>query len=73
MPLSRGKVDFAWNAAVGAALQRVTSVRLEGHQLIVDAKSPQWARAVVQSRRLIQSRLDALLGEGVVTDFIVRS
>ena len=73
MPLSPGKVEFAWNAAVGAALQRVTTTRLEGTILLVDAADAHWARAVSQSSRIIRSRLDALLGEGVVTELQVRS
>jgi len=73
MPLSPGKVEFAWNAAVGIALQRVTAVRLEGKILIVEAASPQWARAVTQSSRIIRSRLEMLLGEGVVTELVVRA
>ena len=35
-PLSSGKVSFAWRAAVGPALERVTSARLDGRTLIVD-------------------------------------
>lgn len=72
MPLSPGKVEFAWSAAVGSTVQRVTAVRLEGTVLLVDAASPHWARAVSQSSRIIRSRLDALLGEGVVTELVVR-
>lgn len=73
MPLSQGKVAFAWNAVVGPALQRVTIPHLEGSILIVEATSAQWARAVSQSSRIIRSRLDALLGEGVITELVVRS
>jgi hypothetical protein len=49
LPLSPGKVEFAWAAAVGPALPRVTTVRLEGQVLIVDAASQQWAREVARS------------------------
>ena len=42
-PLSHGKVTFAWKAAVGPAIERVTSVRLESGTLLVDATGPQWA------------------------------
>jgi hypothetical protein len=73
MPLSPGKVEFAWNAAVGSALQRVTAARLEGNVLIIDAASAQWARAVAQSSRIILSRLENLLGEGTITELIVRN
>ena len=72
MAASPGKIAFAWNAAVGSALQRVTAVRLEGSILIVDAASPEWARAVSQSSRIILSRLETLLGEGTVRELLVR-
>ena len=73
MPLSPGKVQFAWNAAVGAALQRVTAARLEGRVLLVDAASAQWKRAVLQSSRIILARMETLLGEGTVTELVVRN
>ena len=51
-PLSPGKVDFAWRAAVGPALERVTAVRLEGTTLIVDAAdAPVGARSPPRPRR----------------------
>ena len=71
-PLSPDKVDFAWKAAVGSALQRTTSVRLEGTRLLVDAASPQWAREISRSQHVILSRLQTLLGEDVVTAIEVR-
>jgi hypothetical protein len=71
-PLSSAKVDFAWKAAVGAALQRSTSVRLEGTRLLVDAASPQWAREIFRSQHVILSRLQTLLGKDVVTAIEVR-
>lgn len=71
-PLSPGKVDFAWKAAVGPALQRTTSVRLEGTQLLVDAATAQWAREIGRSSRVILSRLQLLLGEDTVTAIVVR-
>lgn len=71
-PLSPGKVAFAWQAAVGAALARVTAVRLEDGTLLVDAPSRQWAREVSRSSHVILSRLQALLGTEVVTKLHVR-
>lgn len=71
-PLSPGKVNFAWNAAVGPALQRVTAVRLEHGVLIVDAASAQWAREVSRSTRLIIARLQALLGKDAISSIEVR-
>lgn len=72
-PLSPGKVDFAWKAAVGPAIQRVTAVRLEAGVLLVDATSAPWGREVSRSSRIILSRLQALLGAGVVKEIVVRA
>jgi hypothetical protein len=71
-PLSPGKVDFAWKAAVGPALQRATTVRLEGTRLLVDSASAQWAREISRSRHVILSRLHLLLGKDVVTEIDIR-
>ena len=66
-PLCPEKVEFAWRSAVGAAVDRVTNVRLDDegvlHVTTVDAN---WAREVKRSSRLILGRLGALLGDGVV-------
>jgi predicted nucleic acid-binding Zn ribbon protein len=71
-PLSAGKVGFAWRAAVGAAVGRMTSVRLEGGVLLVDAASAAWAREVTRSSPVILPRLQALLGQGAVASIRVR-
>jgi predicted nucleic acid-binding Zn ribbon protein len=71
-PLSPGKVSFAWRAAVGPALERETSVRLESGTLIVDAASKQWAREVRRSSSVILNRLQALLGDSTVKSISVR-
>ena len=72
-PLSAGKVTFAWNAAVGPAVQRATSVHLENGVLLVDAASPQWAREVSRSTPIILRRLQPLLGEDTVVSITVRT
>jgi len=72
VPLSAGKVSFAWRAAVGSGLERATTVRLDGTVLVVEAASPQWAREVTRSSGLILSRLNTLLGRGTVTRLLVR-
>ena len=71
-PMSPGKIDFAWKAAVGGTMQRVTSVRLEHRLLLVEAASEPWAREVSRSSRVILARLQTLLGEDVVTRIEVR-
>ena len=71
-PLSNGKVEFAWNAAVGPAVQRATAVKLDGTTLIVDVTSAQWAREMKRSERVILTRLQSLLGADVITTIVVR-
>jgi predicted nucleic acid-binding Zn ribbon protein len=71
-PLSSGKVEFAWNAAVGPAVQRATAVKLDGTTLIVDVNSAQWAREMKRSEHVILTRLESLLGPEVVTSIVVR-
>jgi Dna[CI] antecedent, DciA len=72
-PLSPGKVDFAWKAVVGPAVERVTAVRLEAGTLRVDAAGPQWAREIRRSAHMIVPRLQALLGSDVVQAMTVRA
>ena len=65
-PLTPEKVAFAWRTAVGAAVDRVTTIELRGRVLHVRAKDPAWQREVERSAAIIRNRLDALLGEAVV-------
>ena len=71
-PMSPGKLEFAWKAAVGPALERVTSPRLEGKVVVVRADTPEWARAVSASAAIILRRLQTLLGEAAVSRIDVR-
>ena len=71
-PLTPGKVNFAWRAAVGAAFDKVTSVHLEGKLLIVDAATRAWAREVTRSTPIVLMRLQTLLGKEAVTGISVR-
>jgi hypothetical protein len=71
-PLSDGKVDFAWRAAVGPALARATKVKLERKLLIVETTSLQWSREVARSSPMILERLQTLLGPDVVDRIEVR-
>ena len=66
-PLSAGKVALAWTAAVGRTIDRVTTVSLSPDgTLRVCADDRHWAREVGRSTALITSRLNRLLGDGVV-------
>jgi predicted nucleic acid-binding Zn ribbon protein len=73
MPLSNGKVDFAWTAAVGPAVARATAVKLENGVLIIEATSAEWAREVQRSSALILQRLQSLLGDEAVTRMTFRN
>ncbi len=66
-PMSTGKLAFAWRAAVGPAIERVTTVRLDGTVLRVEAGDRHWAREVTRSSSMILARLQNLLGRDVVT------
>jgi hypothetical protein len=72
-PLSPGKVDFAWKTSVGAAMARVTAVRLEGSVLLVEAQTAQWRSAVMRASPVIMARLQGLLGTDVVKEIRLRS
>lgn len=66
-PLSPEKVAFAWRTVVGAAVDRMTKVRLDPEGVLhVTAADAQWSREVKRSSRLIMARLTPLLGAGVV-------
>jgi hypothetical protein len=71
-PLSDGKVSFAWRAAVGPTLERVTDVKLVQRMLIVETASPQWSHEIMRSSPLILRRLQNLLGADVVEKIEVR-
>ena len=72
-PLSDGKVTFAWQAAVGPALERVTTVKLERTVLIVETASFQWSREIERSSAVILRRLQSFLGTNTVTTLRVRT
>ena len=71
-PLSAGKVAFAWRAAVGTAMERGSSIRLDGQVLVVDAADRHWALEIRRLSGVILSRLQNLLGPDVVTSLDVR-
>jgi predicted nucleic acid-binding Zn ribbon protein len=66
-PLSDGKVTFAWKAAVGGAIERVTNVKLERKVLLVETASAQWSQEVMRSSPVILRRLQSLLGADTVS------
>lgn len=73
-PLSPGKVTFAWRVAVGAAVDRSTSVQLlPDGTLDVVACDTHWKREVRRSAGLVRVRLNTLLGENIVTRISTRT
>jgi hypothetical protein len=72
-PLTPEKVAFAWRASVGPAINKVTTVELRGRVLHVRAKDASWQREVERSIGIVRSRMEALLGHGVVGDIQVRA
>jgi hypothetical protein len=63
-PLTQAKVDFAWRTAVGPALARVSSARLDGDgTLRVRTDDERWTREIERAREVIRARLDRLLGD----------
>ena len=71
-PISDGKVTFAWKAAVGPAIERVTNVKLERRVLLVETTSAQWSKEVMRSSPVILKRLQSLLGADMVERIEVR-
>lgn len=66
-PLSPEKVEFAWRAAVGPAVARVTRVSLDQDGVLyVVATEPHWLAEVRRSAKLILARLHSMLGSDVV-------
>jgi hypothetical protein len=59
--------------AVGPAMERGTSVRLDSGVLLVEANTPQWAREVGRSSSIILRRLQGLLGSETVTAITVQA
>ena len=65
-PLSDEKVAFAWRTAVGPAVAKVSTVELRGRVLHVTVRDARWQREVEHSAGIIRSRLESMLGEGIV-------
>src|SRR5688572_15404314 len=66
-PLTDEKVAFAWRTAVGPSVAGATDIALDHHTLRVRARDRAWQRELERSAAMIRTRLDDLLGAGVVT------
>lgn len=65
-PLTPEKVAFAWRSAVGAAVDKATSIALRDGVLHVRARDAAWQREIERSAGVIRRRLGSLLGDDVV-------
>ncbi|MEZ5318879.1 MAG: DciA family protein [Vicinamibacterales bacterium] len=71
-PTTPAKVGFAWRIAAGQALGRATTITwTTGGTLRVHASSPAWRREAARAKPVIATRLDQLLGAGVVQRIII--
>lgn len=69
-PLCDEKVEFAWRSAVGPAVSRTTTVRLDREGVLhVSASEAHWVTEVRRSSKLILARMESLLGTGVIKKF----
>ena len=66
-PMSQGKLQFAWRAAVGPALARAASLDWRDGRVIVQMSSDEWTREIRRSKPVILERLRMLLGKDAVT------
>ena len=72
-PMSQGKLELAWRAAVGDALSRVTTVRLQPNGSVdVLPADPRWHRELRRSSGVILSRLKNLVGDVNVTRLSIK-
>lgn len=72
-PMSQGKLEVAWRIAVGDALSRVTSVRLQPDGSVeVRAADQRWQKELQRSSGMILTRLKGLLGAEAVTHLQVK-
>ena len=72
-PMSQGKLEFAWRAAVGPALARAASLDWQDGRIIVQMSSPEWTREIRRSKPMILERLRMLLGNESVKRLEIRS
>ena len=72
-PMSQGKLEVAWRVAVGDALTRVTTVRLQPEGVIeVQPVDHRWNRELKRSSSMILTRLIGLLGDDSVRRIVVK-
>jgi hypothetical protein len=72
-PMSQGKLEVAWRVAVGDAITRVTSVRLQPDGIVeVHPADQRWQKELKRSSSMILTRLIGLLGTDAVSRIVVK-
>jgi hypothetical protein len=72
-PRSQGKLEVAWRVAVGDALSRVTTVRLQPDGVVeVQPVDQRWNKELKRSSSMILTRLIGLLGPDSVSRISVK-
>ena len=72
-PMSQGKLEVAWRVAVGDALARVTTVRLQLEGTVeVHTADQRWNKELKRSSSMIHTRLIGLLGADSVRRIVVK-
>jgi hypothetical protein len=61
-PPSDARTAFAWQVAVGTAVARATTVRLDKGRLTVTATDPRWIAEIERAREPVLHRMQHLLG-----------
>lgn len=72
-PASNERTTFAWTVAVGPAIARATTVRLDETTLRVTPRDARWAREIERARPAILARVQSLLGPGAVKDIHINA
>jgi predicted nucleic acid-binding Zn ribbon protein len=71
-PTSSAKIGFAWRMAAGPALANAADVEWrDDGVLVVRAKTSNWLKELRHARPILTTRLSDLLGDGVVTKFVI--
>lgn len=72
-PMSQGKLEVAWRVAVGDALCRVSTVRLQPDATVdVHPVDQRWHKELKRSSGMILARLNTLLGAGAIARLVVK-
>lgn len=66
-PMSPGKLQFAWRAAVGPALARASTLDWRDGRVIVRMSSPEWTREIDRLKPIVLERLRTILGRDTVS------